>query len=78
MTFLEVDFASGGLTIAVHFILEMMSYNMIGSSKQDSIIRKLRMIDIFCASSHPNSEEILLNPGIFQLKSKYRILDGVK
>ena len=66
------------MAVAIQFRLETAGYDLTGSPQQYSIIHELHVIDIFCASGHPNSGEILLKPGIFQLKSKYRILDGIK
>ena len=78
MDFPKIDFASGGMAIVIQFRLETMGYDLTGSPQQYSIIHKLRVIDIFCASGHPNSGEILLKLGIFHLKAKYRSLDGIK
>jgi len=56
----------------------MTGYDLTGSPQQYSIICELRVIDIFGSSGHPNSEEILLKSDIFQLKAKYRSLDGIE
>ena len=66
------------MAIAIQLRLETAGYDLTGSPQQYSIIRELCVIDIFCASGHPNSGEVLLKPGIFQLKAKYRSLDGIK
>ena len=66
------------MAIVIKFRLETTGYDLTGSPQQYSIIRELRVIDIFCASSHPTFGEILLKPGIFQLKAKYRSLDDIK
>ena len=66
------------MAIEIQFRLETVGYDLTSSPQQYSIIHELRVIDIFCASGHPNSGEILLKPGIFQLKAQYRILDGIK
>ena len=62
----------------IQFRLELAGYDLTSSPQQYSVIRELCVVDIFCASDHPNFEEILLKLGIFQLKAKYRSLDGIK
>ena len=66
------------MTIRVHFQLEAASYNLAGSSQQDSIIREQSVVDVFSASSHPDARELLILSCIFQLEAKDRGLDGIE